>query len=107
MNRQQLGPVEDIPEGGSKGYTINGETLFAVKKAGQVFLYRNNCPHANLPLEWVPDQFLDHSGTLIQCANHGALFVIETGECVSRPCAGQTLEAVACTLEDGEIYCYL
>ena len=40
---------------------------------------------------WRPDQSLDDSGSLLQCATHGALFLIESGECVAGPCAGQTL----------------
>ena len=74
-----------------------GDKLFAVRKDGQVFAYRNRCPHRGIPLEWLPDQFLDHSASLIQCATHGALFLIDSGECVAGPCAGQALEALACT----------
>ena len=43
-----------------------------------------------------PDQFLDPSNSLIQCATHGALFLIENGECVAGPCAGQSLTAIEC-----------
>jgi len=52
------------------------------------------CPHRGVPLEWQPDQFLDPSASLIQCATHGALFLIESGECVAGPCAGQFLTAL-------------
>jgi nitrite reductase/ring-hydroxylating ferredoxin subunit len=38
---------------------------------------------------------------MIQCATHGALFLIESGECVAGPCAGQSLQALACR-EDAE-----
>ncbi len=34
------------------------------------------------------------SASLIQCATHGALFLIESGECVAGPCAGQFLAAL-------------
>ncbi|MNT92136.1 hypothetical protein D3C72_2333610 [compost metagenome] len=46
-------------------------------------------------MEWLPDQFLDSSGSLIQCATHGALFLIESGECVAGPCAGESLLPLA------------
>jgi nitrite reductase/ring-hydroxylating ferredoxin subunit len=38
---------------------------------------------------------------MIQCAHHGALFLIENGECVTGPCAGQSLRKVDCR-EDGD-----
>jgi len=41
---------------------------------------------------------------MIQCANHGALFVIESGHCVSGPCSGQKLRKIQFQLIDGEIH---
>jgi len=86
--------ITDIPENGSKGFTCNGEKFFAVKKQNTVYIYKNFCPHIGVALEWIEDEFLDSSGTMIQCANHGALFVIESGACVAGPCSGQKLRAV-------------
>lgn len=51
--------------------------------------------------EWRPDDFLDASGSMIQCAHHGALFLIENGECVTGPCAGRSLQTLSC-YEDAE-----
>lgn len=99
-----LARAEDIPEQGSKAFTINGISVFAVKQQGKIYLYRNQCPHVGIPLEWVENQFLDPSNSMIQCANHGALFVIENGECVAGPCAGKALTPVAFTLVNGEIH---
>ncbi len=66
-----------------------------------MFVYRNRCPHRGVPLEWQPDRFLDPSASLIQCARHGALFLIESGECVAGPCEGETLRAID-SREDGD-----
>ena len=88
---------DELAEGHSRGFLIDRDTLFAVRKDGQVFVYRNRCPHRGIPLDGVPDQFFDDSGSLIQCAAHGALFLIESGECVAGPCAGQSLSALPCT----------
>jgi nitrite reductase/ring-hydroxylating ferredoxin subunit len=60
-----------------------------------VFGYENSCPHTGGPLDWVPDQFLNLEGNLIQCATHDALFSIEDGLCLKGPCAGQSLHALA------------
>ena len=96
--------VNDIPENGSKGFECNGEKYFAVKKQNKIYAYKNACPHIGIALEWVNDQFLDTSHTMIQCANHGALFVIESGDCVAGPCTGRKLIAVKFTLVDGIIH---
>ncbi len=68
---------------------------FAVRRDGIAYFYINRCPHRGIPLEWQPDKFLDQSASLIQCATHGALFLIESGECVAGPCAGQASEPCA------------
>lgn len=102
---------EALPEGESRGFTAAGQALLAVRRDGCAYLYRNRCPHRGIALEWQPDRFLDASGSLIQCATHGALFLIETGDCVAGPCAGEQLQAIDCLenadglwalLDDGE-----
>jgi len=92
-------PIASIPVKGCKGLTESGQPaletpFFAVRQGDQIHLYRNHCPHLGLPLEWMPDQFLDREGHYIQCATHGALFRIDNGLCVSGPCQGESLEAI-------------
>ena len=84
----------ELAESSSRGFEMDGAKLFAVRRKGQVYVYINRCPHRGVGLEWQPDQFLDPSNSLIQCATHGALFMIEDGECVAGPCAGQHLTTV-------------
>ncbi|WP_435069953.1 Rieske (2Fe-2S) protein [Haloplanus sp. C73] len=40
----------------------------------------------------------------VVCANHGAYFEADTGYCTFGPCEGATLEAVAVTVSDGDVY---
>jgi nitrite reductase/ring-hydroxylating ferredoxin subunit len=96
--------TQDILEDGSKGFVCDGEKYFAVKKQSKIYVYKNSCPHIGVALEWVEDQFLDSSHSMIQCANHGALFVIESGKCVAGPCTGQKLTSVKFDLVDGFIW---
>ena len=96
--------LADLPDPGSKGIEIQGYKLFIVRQGNRVFAYRNNCPHRNVPLEWIPDQFLDSSGLLIQCASHGALFLPESGECVAGPCSGARLHPIRCSIEDAAVW---
>ncbi|HCJ29681.1 MAG TPA: MFS transporter [Pseudomonas sp.] len=100
----RLCAASDIAEGQSKGLEVEGQRLLAIRKDGTLHVYENSCPHRGVPLEWLADQFLDSSGSLIQCATHGALFLIDSGECVAGPCAGQTLRALPYVERDGIIW---
>ncbi|GLK91873.1 Rieske (2Fe-2S) protein [Pseudomonas turukhanskensis] len=93
---QFLCAPDSLAEGQSRGFLLGGINLLAVRKNGQVHAYLNRCPHKGVPLEWQADEFLDSSKTLIQCARHGALFLIESGECVTGPCEGDSLSALSC-----------
>ncbi|WP_051311485.1 Rieske (2Fe-2S) protein [Zooshikella ganghwensis] len=95
--------VDEIPPNTSKGFTVGKQTIFVVNRAGQFHAYLNRCPHLGIRLEWQPDQFLDTDARLIQCATHGALFLIETGLCIAGPCAGQHLTKLACHSSNQQI----
>ena len=96
--------VDDIDEGESKRFDIGEQSLFVVKKDGAVYTYHNYCPHLGVELEWQEDQFLDPDGALIQCSTHGALFLIESGDCISGPCAGDKLQAANTIQDAGSLY---
>jgi nitrite reductase/ring-hydroxylating ferredoxin subunit len=95
--------VSDIADPGSKGFKFDQESLFAVHFHGKVYVYRNQCPHVGIEMNWQPDQFLDYNDSLIQCATHGALFIIENGDCVAGPCQGKRLQAIPCRVENGAL----
>lgn len=104
--RRALCPAGEIPEGGARGFPVapGGLTsLFAVKRGGAVRVFVNSCPHLGLPLEPVPDRFLDRKGEMIVCSAHGARFRVEDGLCVSGPCLGEALEVVAAEVVDGVV----
>jgi nitrite reductase/ring-hydroxylating ferredoxin subunit len=98
--------LEDIPEGGAKGFPAAPGSfvgLFAVRRDGRVHVYVNACPHVGLPLEPLPNRFLDAKKQVILCSVHGARFRIEDGRCVTGPCIGEALEAVAVRVVDGQV----
>jgi nitrite reductase/ring-hydroxylating ferredoxin subunit len=74
-----------------------------VREKQSFFIYRNQCPHLGVPLEWRPDDFIDPDSELLRCATHGALFLPETGECVAGPCRGQFLTPIPFVLDDNQI----
>jgi len=99
--------LSDIPDGGSKGFTF-GEgagafEMFVTRKGERVYAYENSCPHTGGPLDWTPDKFIDGDSGHILCATHGALFRVETGECLAGPCAGDWLRALRVDIEGDEI----
>ncbi len=100
----------ELDDPGSRGFELeldNGEELllFLVKKDGQIYGYRNKCPHGGVNLECQPDEFLNLDKALILCSMHGAQFLIESGRCVSGPCFGDYLDSIELEIDDqGNIY---
>lgn len=107
MAERALCRLDDIEDGEAKGFPAPpGEFLglLAVRQGDEVRVYVNSCPHIGTPLDWVPDEFLDATGSFIQCATHGVHFRIEDGYCIKGPCAGESLEALASRVRDGIVY---
>ena len=106
--RSPVCSLEELDDPGSRGFSIeaNGETIeaFVVQRDGQVFAYRNSCPHTGATLDWVEHQFLDLDRAFIQCAVHDARFEMETGLCVAGPCPGESLQRIAVEQIDGMIF---
>jgi nitrite reductase/ring-hydroxylating ferredoxin subunit len=95
--------IDDLAEGGAKGFATERDSLLVLKRDGQIFVYRNSCPHLGVELNWLDDQFLDADHALIQCATHGALFAIDSGRCLAGPCRGKYLQAIPFALVDDRI----
>ncbi len=96
--------LAEVPDGRARGFALPGiGELFVVRRGGNVYAYLNSCPHTGVSLDWLPDQFLDEQGSLIQCATHGALFEIDSGLCVAGPCAGECLTAVPVAVNEGSV----
>ena len=98
-------PVHELADPGAKGFTLGSGDWplrgFVVRRGELLRAYVNHCPHAGFPLNWQPDQFLAPHSPLILCVMHGALFDVETGTCVSGPCAGKALRALPLRVADG------
>lgn len=108
MRKIRLCHIDEIsdPGGLEAELSCNDESIriFVIKMRGQVHAYINSCPHTGVTLNWLPDQFLDYSGELIQCAMHGAQFRPADGYCVWGPCQGQSLKPVSLFVHDNEVF---
>lgn len=100
--------LADIKQHKSKGFTVNTDNgirhIFLVQLEGNLYGYINRCPHTGVSLDWMPDEFLDVTEKLIQCATHGARFRIEDGLCVYGPCNGDSLTPVSITIQQDKVY---
>lgn len=95
--------IDQLEPGQAKGFEVNGIKLVLINHRNEFFLYRNSCPHRSIPLEWMPDQFLDYEKQYIQCATHGALFRIDDGVCVAGPCVEDRLDSVPFEIHNGDV----
>ncbi len=100
-------PLHELADPGAKAFTFGEGDWplrgFVVRRGDTLRAYVNHCPHAGFPLNWSPDGFLAPGAPLILCVMHGALFEIETGYCVSGPCAGASLRGLPLRIVGGYV----
>jgi nitrite reductase/ring-hydroxylating ferredoxin subunit len=101
-----LGRLHDMPDGEATALDVmlpgGEESVILLRLGERVNAWLNICPHAGRRLDWAPGKFLVSKGMLI-CAAHGACFGVDTGECISGPCRGESLRAVPVRVEHGEV----
>lgn len=102
-----LCPLHAIPDGGAKGLEVvekpQSVGVILLRRGEAVRGYLNRCPHRGLPLETFPDAFLDETGELLICTNHGARFRVSDGLCVKGPCLNLSLVRLPLRVEDGTV----
>lgn len=105
--------LSEIEDGEARGFGVPGAALgqpdqaeiriLVARRGTAAFGYVNRCPHLGTPLDLLPDRFMDFNQEYLKCSTHGALFRVETGDCISGPCHGDRLAPVALTLADGVV----
>ncbi|SHG96813.1 Rieske (2Fe-2S) protein [Halobaculum gomorrense] len=72
-------------------------------ESGEVFAWRNSCPHRpEVPLD--PGRGARVDGGEIVCHEHGARFECGDGLCTWGPCVGEELDPVGVEVRDGDVY---
>jgi nitrite reductase/ring-hydroxylating ferredoxin subunit len=109
VKRLRLCHLDDLPIGDSKGfdpYATGQDSMFIVRQHHALRAYQNNCPHwPGSSMAWRKDAYLSPDRKHILCYGHGAHFDIESGNCESGPCLGQSLKHVDLLIEqDGNVY---
>jgi nitrite reductase/ring-hydroxylating ferredoxin subunit len=93
----------DLLEGQARGFDPweeGRDTVVALRWQGQVRVYRNSCPHWQVPMQYRKDRFMSGDGQHIVCFAHGALFQPDSGLCVQGACLGQSLQRLEASLRD-------
>jgi len=102
-----VGRLDEIDDPGCREFTIGSGDWpfkgFVVRKGDAVHAYQNFCMHAGHPLNWKANAFLTGDRSQIICASHGAIYEIESGECVAGPCPGKRLRPVEVDVRNGEV----
>lgn len=84
-----------LPEGHTEVFPIPdakyGENGFVINFQGKILAFKNECPHWSVDLDLGGEDFFDQELQRIYCKNHGALFVLPSGECETGPCLGRSL----------------
>lgn len=93
----------DLVENVARAFRSPAGEVIVVTRDGQTYAYHNSCPHLGINLEFNPDEFMDSENHYLICSNHGALFQVEDGICVSGPCLGESLLSVPIEIHDGQI----
>ncbi|KAF0806455.1 Rieske 2Fe-2S family protein [Alcanivorax xiamenensis] len=101
---QAVCSIHDIEDDSAREFQVDDQPVVIVKRDGQFHAYLNWCPHLGIELNFMPDQFLDSDNQFIICANHGALFEIESGDCLSGPCSGDALLPVPLEIREEQIW---
>jgi nitrite reductase/ring-hydroxylating ferredoxin subunit len=99
-----IGNIEDFADPSATGLEIGRLRLLVHRRAGEIRIYENTCPHTRKSLAPVGGSVASPDGLLIHCQRHAAVFLANTGECVGGPCPGENLAPVGFTLSNGDIY---
>jgi len=102
-----VGCLDELDDPGCREFSIGDGDWpfkgFVVRKGERIFAYQNYCMHVGHPLNWKPDGFLTKDGSQIICSSHGAVYEIESGNCVGGPCPGKVLRAVDVEVREGQV----
>lgn len=103
-----LALLSALPDGEPKACdgVVDGdaEPLILLRDGDAVRAWLNICPHAGRRLDWAPGRFLRSKAGELVCAVHGATFELARGRCVTGPCVGASLRAVAVEVRDGAVW---
>jgi nitrite reductase/ring-hydroxylating ferredoxin subunit len=104
----KLCKLDDIPDGEARGFCVEGpnlaQRLMIIRQGATALGYVDYCPHTGSRLDPGRNTFMNDDGKHLRCSIHGALFRIQSGECIDGPCFGDKLHPCPVSIKNGEIY---
>jgi nitrite reductase/ring-hydroxylating ferredoxin subunit len=101
--------VDDVPSDSSVLFRVRDRADDELQEAiliatdDGIACWLNSCQHMrHIPLDKGSGAPI-RDGEIV-CANHGAMFAVDTGECTYGPCEGAYLQAIDVTLEGDRVY---
>lgn len=116
--RIMLGPVNAVPDGGSKIFDVGGRSIGVFNVKGKLYAMRNVCPHHGAPLclgpitgRMLPSEpheyiYGDHD-TVVRCPWHGYEFKLEDGISPIEVEGTLRVKTYRVTAENGELALYM
>ena len=96
-----------LKEGETQAFPIEGDkhkrTGFVIRYQGELLAFLNECPHWSIDLDLGDGEFFDPEIQRVFCKNHGALFVLPSGECETGPCMGRELTKFASQIDGNDL----
>jgi 3-phenylpropionate/trans-cinnamate dioxygenase ferredoxin component len=79
--------ISDIDPGTSRRFDVDGHRIAVIRIGDDFYAIGDTCTHAEFSLS---DGEVDPIERTIECAKHGALFSVETGEALTLPATRPT-----------------
>ena len=99
MTRHSLCQLDDLDEAVPVRSKIGAVEVVVVRCGSEIFCLENVCSHEHFPLS---DGEVDAGTCEIECARHGAMFDLATGEPRSLP-ATKAVRTFPVVLHDGQV----
>ena len=99
MTRLALCELDSLDEAVPVRTTIGGVDVIVVRCGTEIYCLENVCSHEHFPLS---DGELDPLSCEIECARHGAMFDLATGEPRSLP-ATKAVRTYPVAVHDGQV----
>jgi nitrite reductase (NADH) small subunit len=90
VNLVKVAKIREIKPGERKVVSINRAEIALLNLDGEFYAISNRCPHKDFPLTFAPVY-----GDTIICPNHGWMFNVKTGYCITKSsCVIRTYKVV-------------
>ena len=98
MDFVRVGSFAEIPEGEMRAFDLPTSRIAVAHVEAQLFAFSDECTHAGCSLS---EGAFDDRAATVECACHGSVFDVETGEPVEGPAVDPVPVFAARVTDDG------